>query len=71
MDVLKNSFGSEIAAIKREYYRICIELLEGLQAGAWAWSFPADRRAQLVWHDELESTPGTTRGSMAMPGTGA
>jgi AcrR family transcriptional regulator len=28
-DVLKNSFGSEIAAIKREYYRICIELLEG------------------------------------------
>ena len=26
-DVLKNGFGSEIAAIKREYYRICIELL--------------------------------------------
>jgi TetR/AcrR family transcriptional regulator, cholesterol catabolism regulator len=27
-DVLKNGFGSEIAAIKREYYRICIELLD-------------------------------------------
>src|ERR1700682_1352407 len=28
-DVLKNGFGSQIAAIKREYYRICIELLDG------------------------------------------
>ena len=28
-DVLKNGFGAEIAAIKREYYRICIELLDG------------------------------------------
>jgi AcrR family transcriptional regulator len=27
-DVLTNGFGSEIAAIKREYYRICIELLD-------------------------------------------
>ena len=27
-EVLKNGFGSEIAAIKREYYRICIELLD-------------------------------------------
>jgi AcrR family transcriptional regulator len=27
-DVLKNGFGSEIASIKREYYRICIELLD-------------------------------------------
>jgi AcrR family transcriptional regulator len=27
-EVLKNGFGSEIAAIKREYYRICMELLE-------------------------------------------
>jgi TetR/AcrR family transcriptional regulator, cholesterol catabolism regulator len=26
-DVLKNSFGAEIASLKREYYRICIELL--------------------------------------------
>jgi TetR/AcrR family transcriptional regulator, cholesterol catabolism regulator len=30
-DVLKNSYGSEIAAIKREYYRICIELLDELK----------------------------------------
>jgi TetR/AcrR family transcriptional regulator, cholesterol catabolism regulator len=27
-EVLKNSLGAEIAAIKREYYRICIELLD-------------------------------------------
>src|SRR5215475_7462010 len=27
-DALKNGFGSEIAAIKREYYRICVGLLE-------------------------------------------
>src|SRR6267154_948332 len=30
-DVLKNGFGSEVAAIKREYYRICIGLLEDLK----------------------------------------
>ena len=27
-DVLKNGFGAEIAAIKREYYRICMDLLD-------------------------------------------
>jgi len=27
-DALKNGFAAEIAAIKREYYRICVELLE-------------------------------------------
>ena len=31
-EVLKNGFGSEIAAIKREYYRICIELLDNYKA---------------------------------------
>jgi len=30
-DVLKNSFGSELAAIKREYYRICVGLLDDLK----------------------------------------
>jgi len=30
-EVLKNHFGAEIAAIKREYYRICIELLDDLK----------------------------------------
>jgi AcrR family transcriptional regulator len=30
-DVLKNGFGTEIAAIKREYYRICRELLDNLK----------------------------------------
>jgi AcrR family transcriptional regulator len=27
-DVLKNGFGSEVAAIKRDYYRICVDLLD-------------------------------------------
>jgi TetR/AcrR family transcriptional regulator, cholesterol catabolism regulator len=30
-DVLKNGFGSEIAALKREYYRICVGLLDNLK----------------------------------------
>ena len=30
-DVLKNGFGSEIAALKREYYRICLGLLDNFQ----------------------------------------
>jgi AcrR family transcriptional regulator len=30
-DVLRNGFGSEIAGIKREYYRICMELLDDLK----------------------------------------
>jgi AcrR family transcriptional regulator len=27
-DVLKNGYGTELAAIKREYYRICVELVD-------------------------------------------
>jgi AcrR family transcriptional regulator len=30
-EVLKNGFGSEVAAIKREYYRICVSLLDELK----------------------------------------
>jgi AcrR family transcriptional regulator len=30
-EALKNGFGSEIAAIKREYYRICLALMEDLK----------------------------------------
>ena len=30
-ELLKNGFGSEIAAIKREYYRICVGLLDDLK----------------------------------------
>ena len=30
-DTLKDARGAEIRAIKREYYRICLELLEGLR----------------------------------------
>jgi AcrR family transcriptional regulator len=30
-EVLKNHYGAEIAALKREYYRICIDLLDDLK----------------------------------------
>ena len=30
-EVLKNGFGSEVAAIKREYYRICVGLMDELK----------------------------------------
>lgn len=30
-EALKNGFGSEVAAIKREYYRICVGLLDELK----------------------------------------
>jgi AcrR family transcriptional regulator len=30
-DTLKNSYGAEIAALKREYYRICVGLFDNLQ----------------------------------------
>jgi TetR/AcrR family transcriptional regulator, cholesterol catabolism regulator len=32
-DVLKNGYGAEIAAIKREYVRTCVELIDALKAG--------------------------------------
>ena len=31
-DALKGDYGKEIAAIKREYYRICVGLLDDLKA---------------------------------------
>jgi AcrR family transcriptional regulator len=30
-EVLKNHYGTEIAALKREYYRLCVELLDDLK----------------------------------------
>ena len=30
-EVLKNGFGAEVAAIKREYYRVCVSLLDELK----------------------------------------
>ena len=30
-EALKNGFGSQVAAIKREYYRMCVELLDALK----------------------------------------
>ncbi len=31
-DVLRNSYGAEIRAIKRDYYRVCVALMEDLKA---------------------------------------
>jgi len=46
-DVLKNSYGAELAAIKREYYRICVGLVEELvKAEGLA---PASARARRSW----------------------
>ena len=45
-DVLKNGFGSEIAAIKREYYRICVELLDNYKRGE-DWNSPAGPRCSV------------------------
>ena len=33
-EALKNGFAAEVAAIKREYYRICVGLLDDLKASA-------------------------------------
>jgi hypothetical protein len=51
---LKNGFASELAAIKREYYRICVGLLDELKRERGLAAFHAHRRAQPVWHDELD-----------------
>ena len=53
-DVLKNGFGAEIAAIKREYYRICVELLDDYKRVTRTGVLQPDRRAQPVRHDELD-----------------
>ena len=53
-EVLKNGFGAEIAAIKREYYRICMGLLDNYKRGARTGVFQPDRGAQPVRHDELD-----------------
>ena len=53
-EALKNGFGSEVAAIKREYYRICVGLLDELKRDRGLAILHADRRVELVWHDELD-----------------
>lgn len=44
-DVLKNGLGAEIAALKREYYNICIDLLQELKG---AQSFESATRAAVL-----------------------
>ncbi|MFZ0705048.1 MAG: TetR/AcrR family transcriptional regulator [Candidatus Korobacteraceae bacterium] len=39
-DVLKNSYGAELAAIKRSYYRICMGLVEDLESKGCAHPKP-------------------------------
>ncbi len=43
-DTLKNQYGQEIQTIKREYYRICVGLLENLRKERLGKSAPPSRR---------------------------
>jgi TetR/AcrR family transcriptional regulator, cholesterol catabolism regulator len=47
-DVLKNSYGAELAAIKREYYRICVGLVEELVKAEGLGSAIGTRTAVMV-----------------------
>ena len=53
-EVLKNGHGSEVAAIKREYVRICVGLLERVEARQGIGVFHSHRRPEPVRHDELD-----------------
>ena len=53
-EALKNGFASEVAAIKREYYRICVGLLDELKTRSRIAVLDAHRGAESVWHDELD-----------------
>ena len=44
-EVLKNGYGAEIAGIKREYYRICVELLDDLKKSKGTRILQPDGRA--------------------------
>ncbi len=46
-EVLKNGYGAEVAAIKREYYRICVGLLEELKRARGAEVTASTRHAVL------------------------
>lgn len=45
-DVLKNGYGAELAAIKREYFRICVQLVE--DAGRARNLRPSDRKVEAA-----------------------
>jgi AcrR family transcriptional regulator len=47
-DVLKNGYGSELAAIKREYYRICVSLVDDLASAEGLKSVGADSSAASI-----------------------
>ena len=59
-DVLKNGYGAELTAIKREYYRICVRLVDDLaKAGG-----TEDARARVCrarWHQHAQRRDGTVR----------
>lgn len=45
-DVLKGPYGQEIQAIKRDYYRICVDLLEGIRKARLGKNAPPPARHQ-------------------------
>ena len=53
-EALKNGLSSEIAGIKREYYRICLGLMEDLRRKRAPRFQPAHRRDEPLWHDQLD-----------------
>ncbi len=53
-DVLKNGFGAEVAAIKREYYRICVGLLDDFRRERKLEGSSRLAVLSTVWHDELD-----------------
>ena len=54
-DVLKNGYGAEVAAIKREYYRICLGLIDDLKDGlAQPRFFQPAGRTWPIRNDELD-----------------
>ena len=53
-EALKNGFSSEIAAIKREYYRICLGLMDDLKRERRSRFQLAHRRHEPVRHDQLD-----------------
>jgi len=57
-EALKNGLGSEIATIKREYYRICPRPGGTRSTQARPQLRRAHRRHEPVRHDELDSIPG-------------
>jgi AcrR family transcriptional regulator len=64
-EVLKNSYGSEIRAIKREYYRICLALVEDLMRARGIDYHPSKPKARFHPNEAKSASLGTP----GLPGT--